>query len=110
MIYFLYNDTASPYHKVYVLLIAWKPQDPKLPVAFELCRLQSVFKDIYYYEVEEFEIPDDDSHAERSEKIDAFVKLNKNSRDDLKIVYYAGHGRLSATKELIWYPYVRVAI
>lgn len=104
------NDTACRYNKVYVLLITWKTQDPKLPVAVELCRLRSVFKDIYHYEVEDFEIPDDDSHAETSEMINAFVKLNKNSRDDLKIVYYAGHGRLSPTKELIWYPYVRVAI
>ncbi|PVH78147.1 hypothetical protein DL98DRAFT_390647, partial [Cadophora sp. DSE1049] len=98
------NDTASRYDRVYVLLITWKTQDPNLPVAVEICRLRSVFKDVYNYDVEEFEIPDDDSHAEMSEKTNAFVKLNKNSRDDLKIVYYAGHGRLSPTKELIWYP------
>jgi hypothetical protein len=33
---------------------------------------------------------------------DAFVKVNKNSANDLKIVYYAGHSRLSRTKEPVW--------
>ena len=37
-----------------------------------------------------------------SEKINAFVKVNDNSSDDLKIIYYAGYSRLSRTKELLW--------
>lgn len=96
------NDKKSRYSMVYVLLICWKTGDPKLPVQREISELRKVFEQIYHYEIEEFSIPDSDSHAAVSEKINAFVKVNDNSGDDLKIVYYAGHSRLSRTKELIW--------
>ena len=87
---------------MYVLLIRWKTQDPNLPVERELIELRQVFEEIYHYDIEEFWIPDSDSHGAVSEKINAFVKVNDNSSDDLKIVYYAGHSRLSRTKELLW--------
>jgi hypothetical protein len=31
------------------------------------------------------------------------VEVGNNSCNDLKIVYYAGHSRLSRTRELVWY-------
>jgi hypothetical protein len=61
-----------------------------------------VLEDVYQYEIDEFRIPDSESHAAVSEKINTFVKVNNNSSNDLKVVYYAGHSRLSRTKELIW--------
>jgi hypothetical protein len=87
---------------VYVLLICWETQDPKLPVECEIRGLRKVLENVYKYDVEEFRIPDSGSHAEVSEKINSFVKVGGNSNNDLKIVYYAGHSRLSRTKELVW--------
>ena len=96
------NDQGLKYSKVFVLLISWQMEDPKLPVSRELEALREVFEEIYHYDVEEFRIPDRGSHAAVSERINAFVNLNDDSSDDLKIVYYAGHSQLSRNKELIW--------
>ena len=96
------NENKSRYSNVYVLLISWHTQDPKLPVEIEISCLRNVLEEVYHFEVEEFRISDEDSHGEVNEKINAFVKVNKNSSEDLKIVYYAGHSRLSRTKELLW--------
>jgi hypothetical protein len=96
------NGKTSRYSRVYVLLICWETQDPKLPVDCEIRGLRHVLEDVYNYDVKEFRIPDSESHAEVSERINSFVKVGSNSSDDLKIVYYAGHSRLSRTKELVW--------
>jgi hypothetical protein len=97
------DDKKSRYSKVYVLLISWQTQDPKLPVEKEIKALREVFGSIYRYDIEEFRIPDSASHAAVSERINEFVKLNNDSSSDLKIVYYAGHSRLSRNKqELLW--------
>jgi hypothetical protein len=96
------NGKASRYSRVYVLLIRWETQDPQLPVECEIHGLRNVLENVYNYDVEEFRIPDSESHAEVSEKINSFVKVGGNSSNDLKIVYYAGHSRLSRTKELVW--------
>jgi hypothetical protein len=100
------NNQKSRYTRVYVLLIWWQTQDPKLPVEQEISPLRKVLEEDYHYDVEEFRIPDCDSHAEVSEKINSFVKVGKNSNSDLKIVYYAGHSRRSRTNELWWSTYV----
>lgn len=97
------DDKKSRYSRVYVLLISWQTQDPKLPVEKEIKALREVFGSIYRYDIEEFRIPDSASHAAVSERINEFVKLNNDSSSDLKIVYYAGHSRLSRNKqELLW--------
>ena len=96
------NDRRSKYTGVYVLLISWQTQDPKLPVEREINALREVLGDIYHYDIEEFRIPDIASHAAVSEKINDFVKVNNDSSGDLKILYYAGHSRLSRNKELVW--------
>lgn len=96
------NDQMSRYSRVYVLLICWETEDPKLPVVREIQSLRQVLADIYHYEVEEFCIPNSRSHAAVSEKINAFVNIDDDSSTDLKIVYYAGHSRLARNKELIW--------
>ncbi|CZR58808.1 uncharacterized protein PAC_08700 [Phialocephala subalpina] len=77
----------SRYSDVYVLMFSWESEDWKLPVSEEIAALRKVFEEIYHYNVEEFKIPDHRSH---------------NKADDLKIVYYAGHARLSKTKEVVW--------
>ncbi|KAH7412828.1 hypothetical protein BKA64DRAFT_338838 [Cadophora sp. MPI-SDFR-AT-0126] len=96
------NDKKSRYSQVYVLLISWQTQDSNLPVEQEISALRKVLESYYHYDIEEFQIPDIDSHAEVSEKVNSFVKVGNNSSSDLKIVYYAGHSRLSRSKELLW--------
>jgi hypothetical protein len=100
------NDKGSNYSQVYVLLISWQTEDPKLPVEREIKALREVLKDIYHYDIEEYRIPNTASHAAVSEKINDFVKVNDDSSNDLKIVYYAGHSLLSRNKELVWSAYV----
>jgi hypothetical protein len=100
------NDKKSKYSRVYVLLISWQTEDPRLPVAREISTLREVLEVIYHYEVEEFCIPDLGSHAAVSKKINTFVEVNGDCGSDLKIVYYAGHSSLSRNKELIWSTYV----
>jgi hypothetical protein len=96
------NKTRSRYSRVYVLIFKWKAEDPKLPVSYEIAELREVLDKIYHYDIEVFEIPEKQSHARVSEKINTFVAINDDSKDDLKIVYYAGHGRLSKTRDLVW--------
>lgn len=96
------NDKNSRYSQVYVLLICWQTQDPKLPVEVEISRLHEVLETVYNFDVEEFRIPNSGSHFAVSQKINKFIEVNNDSNNDLKIVYYAGHGRLSRTKELLW--------
>lgn len=55
------NDNKSKYSKVYVLLIRWETQDPKLLVEREIAELRRVFEEIYHYDIDEFRIPDSDS-------------------------------------------------
>lgn len=74
-----------------------------LPVQKEIRDLHELLDGTYHYDVEEFQIPDHASHVEVSKKINAFVEVGNNSCNDLKIVYYAGHSRLSRTRELVWY-------
>jgi hypothetical protein len=56
--------------------------------------LYNIFKGVYHFDTEVWDIPDEDCHVEVNQKILDFSKTGGNSKDDLKIVYYAGHGRL----------------
>ncbi|KAH7304373.1 hypothetical protein BKA65DRAFT_579227, partial [Rhexocercosporidium sp. MPI-PUGE-AT-0058] len=94
------NDKKSRYSQVFVLLISWQTRDPNLPVEQEISALRKVLEDCYHYDVEEYQIPDINSHLEVSDNFNSFVKVGNNSSSHLKIVYYAGHSRLSRSKEL----------
>ncbi|KAH9210196.1 hypothetical protein DL95DRAFT_475264 [Leptodontidium sp. 2 PMI_412] len=89
------NDKKSRYSQVFVLLISWETRDPNLPVEQEISALRQVLEDCYHYDIEEFQIPDIDSHAEVSEKVNSFVKsafTNPPTRKDSKypIVMWSG--------------------
>jgi hypothetical protein len=92
----------SRYSGVYVLMFSWESEDWRLPVSEEIAALRKVFEEIYHYKVEEFKIPDHRSHNKVSAKINDFIGINDDQADDLKIVYYAGHAKLSKTKEVVW--------
>jgi hypothetical protein len=100
------NTATSRYKNVYVLMLKWKDEDPKLPVSQEISKLHDVFQNVYHFETENWDIPDRDCHAEVNQKILDFKKLGGNTKDDLKIIYYAGHGKLTRNLLLSWTRYV----
>jgi hypothetical protein len=96
------NESRSRYTKVYVLMISWEDEDPNLPLSIEIRKLFNVFKDIYNFEVERWKISDASSHVDTNQKILDFVRLGDDSDEHLKIVYYAGHARLTKNTRLAW--------
>jgi hypothetical protein len=96
------SESRSQYTKVYVLMIRWGDEGLSSPVSNEIHKLFNVFKDIYQFEVEIWRIPDTGSHVDTNQKILDFVKLGGDSEEHLKIVYYAGHAKLTKNKGLAW--------
>lgn len=92
----------SRYSRVSVLLISWSDEDPKLPVSLEIEKLHKVFQDVYGYDTEHWNIPDQNCHHKLTKKIVDFVEPTDESTKELKIVYYAGHARLLDTRVLAW--------
>jgi hypothetical protein len=90
----------SRYEKVDVILLSWKDEDPKLPVSLEIRELADTFANLYGYHVEEFLIPSQDSHNQLQVKILQFLWNHNPSH--LKIVYYAGHGKLTNHGQPAW--------
>jgi hypothetical protein len=93
------NDSRLRYASVYVLLLCWEDEDPKLPVSMEIERLQHMFERVYHFNVEIWKIPSDGSHKKLNRKVLDFVELGNDSKDDLKIAYYGGHGMLSHNRQ-----------
>jgi hypothetical protein len=96
------NTATSRYKNVHVLMIRWEDEDPKLPVSEEIRKLERVFKNVYHFKTEVWCIPDLDCHAEVNQKILDFKRVGGNCKDDLKIVYYAGHAKLTINRLLSW--------
>lgn len=82
------------------LLLSWEDEDPQLPVSLEIQELKDVLSNLYGFEVNEWHIPSENSHVELNMKILTFLK--DSSSTHLKIVYYAGHGRLSNHGQAVW--------
>jgi hypothetical protein len=99
------NERKSRYLNVSVLMLSWADEDPRLPVSQEVDALQEVFRDIYHFDTERWEIPGLNSHYKLAEKIMQFVKPEEDINTHLKIVYYAGHARLMETRTLAWTRY-----
>lgn len=87
------GDQISRYTKVDVILLSWADEDPKLPVSLEIDQLAETFISYYGYGVEIWLIPAEDSHNKVQAKILQF--LDGSDTSHLKVVYYAGHGRLT---------------
>ncbi|KAE8442495.1 hypothetical protein EG329_003276 [Mollisiaceae sp. DMI_Dod_QoI] len=60
----IYPNNKSRYSKLHVLLIWWQTEDPNLPVELEIIRLRDVLENVYHFDIEAFQIPDSDPHAE----------------------------------------------
>jgi hypothetical protein len=96
------NETKSRYTKTTVLMLSWEDEDPNLPVSLEISCLADVFRNVYRYHVDEWKIPNQSSHWAVNQKIMDFVRPAPDDREHLKIVYYAGHGKLNGTRLLEW--------
>jgi hypothetical protein len=94
------TDRRSRYTQVSALLLSWEDEDPQLPVSLEIRALKEVFVELYGFEVEEWLIPPVESHGELNMRVLNFLK-GSNSKH-LKIVYYAGHGKLSNHGQSLW--------
>lgn len=99
------NEATSRYTDVSVLMLCWEDEDPQLPVSFEITRLFEVFQDIYHFNTEIWKIPDENPHHRLNKKILDFVEPTDSSNEHLKVVYYAGHGKLSRERTLLWTRY-----
>ncbi len=94
------GDQLSRYTKVDVILLSWEDEDPKLPVSLEIKELAEIFDQLYQYNVTQWLIPSDDCHNRLQTKILQF--LNGSDPRHLKIVYYAGHGKLTNHGQPAW--------
>lgn len=81
------------YVQVSALLLSWEDEDPRLPVPIERNALKDVIIELYGFEVEEWQIPAVNSRMELNLRVLNF--LRNSDTKCLKIVYYAGHGKLS---------------
>ncbi len=81
----------SHYKEAHVLLLSW--EDDNLGVDREVKRLGYAFKNLYRFEVEEFKIPKKTPGKATTSRVSTF--LENDGFDNLLIVYYAGHARLS---------------
>jgi hypothetical protein len=96
------NTPSSRYRDVYVLMLKWEDEDPQLPVSYDIPKLQDVFEKTYGFETELWDIKDNDCHMEVNQKIIDFSRKGGNSKEDLKILYYAGHGKITRNRLLSW--------
>jgi len=80
------------YTQVHVLLIRWEDDD--LGVLSEIQELKHVFKDIYNYNVETYDIPNTRPQRTLNQRIQEFLQYDEeNGNETLLIVYYGGHAR-----------------
>ena len=91
----------SKYHHVRVLLVQW--EDENLGVDEEVRNLEAVlssdFPKGYNFQTERYSIPNDDSEDELGRRLMVFRK--GATKNDLLILYYAGHAGGNA-QECIW--------
>jgi hypothetical protein len=96
------NESRSKYTRVTVLMLSWEDEDPNLPVSIEISKLLHVFRNIYHFDVDIWKIPDRNPQWALTQRVMEFVCPAPGDKEHLKIVYYAGHGRLTKTRSLAW--------
>lgn len=90
------------YSQVHALLLSWVDDD--LGVAPEIRGLRNVFKELYNFDVQEYQIPSLKPDRALKRRVNDF--LDFDCKDDLLIVYYGGHARraLQSNEAPLWCP------
>lgn len=94
------NHNRSRYKSVNVCMIRWE-QD-YLGVASEVTALSAVFEKQYGFNVETWEIPaSEKSHNILMQRALYFLDEH-DAKDNLFIIYYAGHGFINQDRQSTW--------
>ena len=97
---------GSPYERAFVLFLRWERDDFLEPginngVQGEIDALEQVFREDYGFITETYLIPSENSHRNLQKRIFQFQDEH-DSRSELLLVYYGGHGALSRLNQSIW--------
>lgn len=93
------KDGRPRYEEVHTLLLSW--EDDILGVNREIAELEDVLKTVYNYKTLIYRIPSRRSHNSLATQISGFLEENE-SKDNLLIVYYGGHGGMNDDRQCIW--------
>ncbi|KAL8791586.1 MAG: hypothetical protein Q9195_005850 [Heterodermia aff. obscurata] len=93
------NRGVSRYKEVHALLLSW--EDDNLGVVDEVKELGDVFRSLYGFTTETWKIPSKRSHNSLAAKILGFLD-DHESKDNLLIVYYGGHGEMNDDRQCVW--------
>ena len=97
------NRGKSRYTGVQVLLLSWV--DDNLGVKKEVNELEKVFRQIYNFGTEIWDIPSGTkSHHSLAGKLWRFIE-DYDDKDRLLIVYYGGHGGMNDDRQCVWSRY-----
>lgn len=99
------NQGLSRYKGIHALLLNWK--DDNLGVVNEIDELEDVFRQIYHFQVERWEIPSKRPHNALAAKLLGFLD-DYESKENLLIVYYGGHGSMNDDRQCVWSWYVHL--
>ncbi|KAF8860407.1 hypothetical protein BDZ45DRAFT_312341 [Acephala macrosclerotiorum] len=93
------SSLAKPrYASVSVLLLRW--EDDEMNVDWELDDLEKIFRQ-YGFDTESWLIPRKNAHLKLMSKAVEIVE-NHDGKDDLVIVYYAGHAFINTARQATW--------
>jgi hypothetical protein len=90
--------------QVHVLLLFWKDDD--LGVVLEIKRLRHVFRDMYNFQVQEYQIPSSKPDRALKPRLSEFLNhQDVDGKDNLLILYYGGHARraLQSNEASLWF-------
>lgn len=93
------NRGLSRYKGVHALLLSW--EDDNLGVVAEIDELGDVLRSLYGFETETWKIPSQRSHISLAAKILGFLN-DYESKENLLIVYYGGHGEINDDRQCVW--------
>jgi hypothetical protein len=94
------NRNGIRYTNVRVLLLSWEDDD--LGVSAEIEPLKRLFKERYYFGVDEYKIPSIKPDPALTRRVLDF--LDYDNKDTLLILYYGGHARpaLQSNEGSLW--------
>ena len=93
------NRRMPRYKEVHVLLLSWEGDN--LGVIEEVIELEGLFRNTYHFETEGWRIPSKRSHNSLAAKILGFLD-DYESKDNLLVVYYGGHGEMNDDRQCVW--------